>query len=80
MCSIGWKYFPVGVENLQPLQFVTFVSLCLRVFVFQEKIQAVQSVQKVSTLNPPWKIKMTRPDSMEKSRKINLMTLTVGNN
>jgi hypothetical protein len=25
-----------------------------------------------------WKIKMNRPDSMEKSRKINLMTLTVG--
>ncbi len=27
-----------------------------------------------------WKMKMNRPDSMEKSRKINLMTLTVGKN
>ena len=36
MCSKGWMHFPVGVENLQPLQFVTFVSLCLRAFVLKK--------------------------------------------
>ena len=35
-CSKGWMHFPVGVENLQPLQFVTFSPLCLRAFVFKK--------------------------------------------
>jgi hypothetical protein len=42
MCSKGWKHFPLGVENLQPLQFVTIrasVFPCFkktRAFVFQK--------------------------------------------
>ena len=65
MCSKGWKHFPLGVKNLQPLQFVTFrafVSSCPRALVFQNLcvLAPLRALRETKNLAPSY-FKKTSP-------------------
>jgi len=76
--GLGGLTFKVGsifhFASLAPLRALRETKKCLGGLCFIWMDSIANWMQNKSI----WKIKMNKPDSMEKSRKINLMTLAVG--